>query len=436
MTGSVLVTTAPVPDPGLGRTEITLPEGMTIAQMIERAYPGISASDHDQLRVYLVTPLAKSTVDPQYWHCTRPRPGVRLLIRMVPGKNAIRTVLLVAVTVAAVAVGQFYAGSFLGVAGLSATGAALLTAGLTVVGTLLVNALIPVKPSSQGGSSTKAQDVYTISGFRNSSRPGDPVPLVLGRHRYAPPFAAGSYSEIVGDKLYVRALFCAGYGPNTIYDLRIGDTPVSDFDNIDIETREGWSTDAPITLYPRQVIEENTGVDLIRPLPRDDAGNIVDGPGTETPVTRFTAGDATEASIILAFPAGLFSVDDNNNVVGLSVSVRIRQRLEGEGDWSDVATLDISSSKREPIYRQHSWALPTRGRYEIEVTRMTDERTSTTTSDRTSFVAIQSIRPEAPINSALPLTLIAMRVKATYQLNGPLDNVNAVFQRYGKVRDG
>ncbi|WP_456297916.1 TipJ family phage tail tip protein, partial [Acidimangrovimonas sediminis] len=434
MTNSIRLTAAPILDPGLARTELTLPAGMTLAQMVERAYPGLPEAERAYLRVTLVTPLGQAAIEPRFWHRTRPRPGVRVVIRMLPGKNAVRSVLTIVVTVAAIALGQYYAAAW----GLSTFGAGLLTAGLTVVGSILVNALIPIKPTSvTGADSTKAQDVYTISGFRNSSRPGDPVPLVLGRHRYAPPFAAGSYSEIVGDKLYVRALFCAGYGPNTIYDVRIGDTPVSDFDNVDIETREGWPTDAPITLYPRQVIEEQTGVDLIRPLPRDDAGNIVDGGGTETPVTRFTAGDATEASIILAFPNGLFAVDSESGAVGaLSVGVRIRQRLEGAGDWSEVATLDISSSKREAIYRQHSWTLPTRGRYEIEVTRMTDERRDTNTSDRCNFVAIQSIRPEAPINSDLPLTLIAMRVKATYQLNGPLDNVNAVFQRYGKVRDG
>lgn len=411
---------------------LTLPEGLTLLQMIERAFPGIAPAELEGLRVTLVTRAGIAVIAPRWWRVTRPRPGVQVVIRRVAGRDALRSVLSVLITVAAISIGQFYVGSFLGAAGLSATGGALLSAGISLVGNLLLNALIPVRRPA----SDNANPSYTISAFRNTARPGDPVPLVLGRHRYAPPFAATSFTEVVGNDQYVRALFCLGYGPLNIDDIRIGDTPIGNYSDIEVETREGRPGDLPVTLYPRQVLEESAGVDLVRPLPRDAAGNVIAGAATETPVTRFTAYDSAQASVIVGFPAGLFAVDSKGRTNALSVDIRIRQRAEGAEDWSAVTTLSITAAERNVIFRQYTWDLPSRGRWEIEVTRMTDERTSTTVSDRTNLSAIQSIRPEYPIAMTKPLALIAMRIRATYQLNGALDNVNAIVQRYATTWSG
>ena len=67
---------------------------------------------------------------------------------------------------------------------------------------------------------------------------------------------------------------------------------------------------------------------------------------------------------------------------------------------------------------------------------MTDERTSTQLSDRCFFAGLQSIRPEYPINFDKPIALVALRIKATYQLNGALDNFNALCQREMPVYSG
>nr|WP_272212412.1 hypothetical protein [Marinicella sp. W31]MDC2878327.1 hypothetical protein [Marinicella sp. W31] len=150
-------------------------------------------------------------------------------------------------------------------------------------------------------------------------------------------------------------------------------------------------------------------------------------------MTRATALDSASTSVIIAMPSGLFEVDDNGEVRQRTVSVRIRQRPVGSPDWQGVATLEISAGKRETFFRQHMWDFPARGKYEIEVTRMTDEQTSTRISDRVTLAAVQSIRPEYPVNFNKPLCLLAMRIKATYQLNGALDNVNAMATRLAEA---
>jgi hypothetical protein len=84
--------------------------------------------------------------------------------------------------------------------------------------------------------------------------------------------------------------------------------------------------------------------------------------------------------------------------------------------------------------RQYTWTVSTRGRYQVEITRLTAENLKNDISDRAVLAAVQSIRPEYPLNIATPLALIAVRIRATYQLNGALDNINALVEREGLVR--
>ncbi len=416
---------APLLDPGMGRKEIEAPHGLTIAEIVALALPGFR-DPRKGLRVLLVTDQGASVVDPTYWSSLRPMPHARVVIRTIPGKDALRSVLLAVVSIAAAALAPYLFPT------LGKVGLALATSGLTVLGQLLVNALIP--PTQPEGE--ERRNVYNIDGWRNEGRPGSPVPYLFGKHRYAPPFAATSWTEIVGDQQYVRALFCLGYGPLRISDLRIGDTPISDYEDADVEIREGREDDLPIGLYPEQVLEENAGVQLVRPKPRDLTGEIIPGSvGVETPVTRFTASNSAQASVILAYPAGLYAIDDKGRVAPRSVSVRIRARLNGVGVWQEVVTLAITAKKQEGFLRQHRWTLPTRGRWQIEVTRMTDDSTSTQASDKVVLSGIQSIRPEYPINFDKPLALVAIRVRATYQLNGPINAFNALIEREALIHE-
>lgn len=428
------VTAAPVFDPEGIAASLELPVGLTIAEIVAVTLPDVTEADWPELRVTLVTGDGQIPIEPAMWRLVRPNAGVKTVIRIRPGgsDSTLRSILIAVVSVAAMAIGAWAAPLLVPTAGLAQTLVqGLIVAGITIAGSLLVNALIPPAEDK------KEAATYSINGWRNEARLGGPVPLVLGKHRMAPVFAAGSYTEIVNGQQFVRALFTFGYGRLDISDIRIGDTPLSEFDEVDTEIREGTDSDAPVTLYPRQVIEEAMGVELVRPLPRNNAGKVIEGdPSIETPVVRYTATDSWRASIIVAFQSGLFRVDDAGDVRSKTVKIRIRQRAEGASTWSTVETLSISARKREAFFSQYTWTLPSRGTWEIEVTRMTDESDSNQVSDRSWLVALQSIRPEYPLNFGKPLALIAIRIRATYQLSGNLDNVNALVQRYGPVWNG
>lgn len=428
---TIPVLAAPLLDPGAGRVDMELPTGLTVAQIVQAALPHATAGDIAQVRVVLVSRLGSAVIKREHWHRVRPHAGVHVVIRIVPGKNILKSLLSIVVSVIAVALGQLWAPALAGAFGIS-TGVAsgLIGLGVNVLGSLLINALIP--PAKPKTTDSQRNDTYTISGWQNRVDPNGVVPDVMGAIRYAPPFAAKSYTEIVGDIQYIRAVFNFGYGGTYGVDLskfQIGDTSLDDYDEVQTEIREGLATDEPLALYPKQVNEENIGAELVRPRPRNDAGTVISGPSKSTPVIRSTGPDASGASIIIGFPAGLGTVNDDGGNANVTVSIRVRQRRANTEDWAEVVTLKITAAKFEGFYRQHTWEFPERGRYDIEVERMTDEHTSSRTQSRSSWLSLQTLRPEYPLNFKQPLTLVAVRVKATYQLNGALDNFNAIASK-------
>lgn len=426
MNEPVSVLAVPMFDPGAGRIELTMPEGMNLAKIVRAALPQASADDLRQCRVTLVSASGASVIGRALWHAVTPKPGIRVIIRVVPGKGALRSILMVAVSIAAVALGQYWAlglGYTAGTTGF-AVASSLITMGVNMVGSLLINALVPpVKPDDERRNS------YSISGWRNRLDPDGAVPIVLGDIRYAPPFAAMSYTEVVGDWQYIRALFLFGEGELELSDFRLGETAIEEFDEIEMEIRQGLVGDQPVTLYLQQVLEESVGVELTRHRPRDDAGEIIDGEAPLKPVTRTTGRDTDRANIILAWPGGLLRFDKKGRRRAGMVQVQIEYREVGAPDWVNVTTLDIRAERPEQFYRYHPLQFPRRSRWEVRLTMLTVENTDSNVSDSTVWAGLQTIRPEYPIAYDRPLALVAMRVKATHQLNGGLANLTARARR-------
>lgn len=422
----VPVLAAPLFDPGAGRIEMQVLPGMTIAEIVGQALPAATERDLRQARVALVSDRGSAIMSREYWHCVRPNPGVRVVIRIIPAEGALKAVLSIVVSVAAIALGAVYGPALAGALGVSsAVGTALVTIGVSMVGNLLINALIPPpKPDDDKRNS------YSITGLRNRIDPDGAVPFVAGTMRYAPPFAATPYTEIVGDDQYIRALFCLGEGELQITDMRLGETSLSEFDEVETEVRYGVTGELPCSLFPSQVVEEQIGVELTRPLPRDDNGDVIKDQATvDTPIVRATGADAAGASVILSWPAGLVRFNDKGNKRARTVSIRIEQRLAEADEWQLVDTLNVTAKKAEGFFRQYSWQFPSRARWQVRLTMLTDESDSSSVQQRTTWAALQTLRPEYPLDYPRPLSLVALRIKATHQLNGQLDNFNALVSR-------
>jgi hypothetical protein len=404
-------------DPARERLEMTVAAGTTIAEMVVLAFPGFPHSALDRVRVS----IGEHVIAREAWRHVRPKPGASVVIRVVPGDDTLRSVLSVAVLVAAVALGQYYAPAIAGglsgyggfaIGGITITSsvaASTITAGVAIAGSLLLNALIPARGL---GDQDKGTDIYAITGLKNSANPGGVIPCILGQHRYAPIYAATPFTEVIGDDQYITAAFLWGHGPLSISNHSLGDTPIADFNDVQIESFDG-TTIPSSSLYTQQVVEEQL------------SAHLTSNDGEQY---RTTARDTAWCSIDFAFVQGLLKFDDKGRPGWWTVQFKIRQRLVGADTWTDVDTISISGQSQKIIRRSYRWDFPQRGQYEVGVTRLTTDQLDPKIIDRSDWSCIRSFRPESPFNYDKPVAMNVVRIRASNQLNGALDNYNGVAQ--------
>jgi len=309
----------------IDRIEQYIPEGTTVAEMMRGL--GINP-DRIFARVFIDDQL----VPKAEWEWAVPRAGQFVTVRAIPtdggqGKDALRIVAMIAVVALAVASGQFYGAAFASSIGVSnAVGAAIITTTVSIAGTLAVNALIPPpKPKLQDLSSLNLSPTLSLTGTSNQLAPYAPIPRVYGRHRIFPPLAARPFTEIVGNDQYLRLLFCCGYGPLTLEDLKIGQTDIEQFSDVELEVRYGYADDQPITLFPDDVYEDPLSIELL------------DGAAF---VQRTTQPNAKEISVEWTLPNGLATYfSDSRSDIPNSVTFYVDFRKVGDVSWT---TLDLA----------------------------------------------------------------------------------------------
>jgi len=466
----------------------------------------------------------------------RPPAGSLLVINTLPKNGqggALRAILGIVIIAVAAYTGQVYGAQFGAALGFSSTttagavGGALITASIGTVGMLAVNALVPPQTPSLTTPAADIQEAPTlwISGAKNQINLWGTVPVVLGRNRTVPFYGAKPYTEIAGNDQYFRGLYVVGYGPLQIEDIRIGETPISDFDDVEVEVRSGYPTDLPVTLVPDSVHEEDLAITLLNDWE-----------------TQTTEADIDEFSVDYCFLQGLCEINTTSGRRSdLTVQLDGRYRKVGEETWlsfaedivthekqfdvqpcfglslvgieyvtapfyrqdrivvdpsgnilllqsagkqesgpesppgippgcSSVATLLIygndvtitdtrtdppitgmettlvselrvqvaagayyfasrlitTANTGQPLRKTLKIKVPERGQYEVNLKRLTEIRSETSVTDICTWTVLRSIQNEYPISFTHPLSIIAVRAKATDELNGPIDELNCV----------
>lgn len=292
-----------------------LPAGATLAAYAEGA--GLAPDD-----AHLHAFLDGHAVPRGNWARLRPKAGTVITFRRVPlgggggAKNPLRTVLSLALMAASPVLAAGVSGALGSLAGFPLVGK-LITTGVSLLGRLALNALAP--PGRARYSAQKDSQTLFIQGAQNSANPFGRVPKVLGRHRFVPPFGALPYTETAGNDQYLRLLFVWGYGPLKITDLKIGETPLENFEGVEVETRSGGDDDEPLTLYSDSVLQNDLAVTLTQ----------ADGY-----ILRTTEADADEIGVDITLPRGLAKFAGNGARLAASVSIEVQYAPAGSGDWS------------------------------------------------------------------------------------------------------
>lgn len=452
MNGSLIL--APPPDRGLVRVSAaphpfkaatvdrTIREGQTVAEML------VEVQADPILRRHAVIFVDDWQVPREFWHQVRPKAGRLVTVRVVPegggrgGKPIFRVLLSIAVIGAAL-----FLGPTLGAAlapGLS-TGiqTAIGTAAISVAGNLLVNAIAPIRPPSFGNSAQNEAESpsYFLDQARNTFRPYAPVPVVFGRHRVVPPLGAAPVTEVVGDANHLRMIVVWGYGPLRVTDIKIGETPISQFADVRIETREGRPGDAPITLYPDDIDQQNLSVTL-----SNDNG---ENPGDW--FVRRSAADADELSIDISLPRGLAEFNKKSGKrESASVAFDVQYRRLGTSMWVPLSSVTagttgapsngrvtLESARTQPIRHGLRWDTPARGQYDIRVRRVTPiDEDNDRLADALTWTALRTITDRPPISFPENLAVTAIDIRASDQLSEAVDDVNGIVEAEAQVWNG
>ncbi|MBO9124843.1 MULTISPECIES: host specificity factor TipJ family phage tail protein [unclassified Rhizobium] len=385
-----------------------VPAGLTVGEMIEKcaAHAGL----HPE-KSALVVSLNGHKIPRANWSRLRAKSGVTVNIVAVPRGKAIGKILGAIVALVAAVVAPYIAGAFFA-AGTTAFSVAtgLIGAGLSMAGSMIVNALFPPPKPVNQVDNTKT--LYSIGGAQNEATQYGAVPTIFGTHRISPPYAAGPYTEIIGDDQYLRMLFCVGYGPVSMSDIKIGETPISKFDGVTMEVIEDHIATPP-TLYTQPVYEEDVSV-------------LMEFADSWT--TRTTADKVQEISVDIAFPNGVYQLrSSNGEKVNYTVGVEVQYAVADSGVWVSGGSVSLTANSTQAVRRTVAWSVPS-GKYDVRVRKSTPDNpfVDDQVSEAVYFSALRGRRQVPAINFSKPLSVIAMRIKATNELSGVVDKLNLI----------
>jgi hypothetical protein len=427
---SVYGTTHPLNALAGARIHCEVRAGSSITEILREA---LSHKQH--LRRDLIVTIGDHEIPEGNWERVRVKKGaiVTFRPRLQGGGNVLRTVLSLVVAVAAIA----FAGPLAATLGFAAgtvafsVASAAISAGIILAGTLALNALFPVAKPQEAVAGESSTALNSIQGAQNQANPFGPVPVVLGRHRQAPYFAAKPYTEIVGNDQYLRLLFCLGYGPLDIESLQIGETALSSFTDYQSEIRQGLSSDTAVTLYPSEVDE--TALSITLDNLNDPEGVNVNGGDWHS---QTTAADIDEYSVDFTATQGVYKVDPKSGDIGhFNITIEIRHRQVGTVAWFTPGATGFTRSV-SPVRRGLTIAVAPRGQYEVQARKLTGNGDATYVKDTVVWSALRSIKGAAPVAFPKPLALVALRIKATSQLSGIVNTFNCVCTSLVKAYSG
>lgn len=260
----------------------------------------------------------------------------------------------------------------------------------------------------------KVNERYALQTAANQYRPWAPMPLALGEVVAAPDFAAKTYTQSVGDDVWLHGILGLHYGPCTVADLKIGDTLASSMGAGDFRMVQHLAPGPrTFTIYPNDVDQ----LDLQEELEATTA--------VATTIVRASSSEGERFDFDFFLPGGLHFQKDDGRLLVASVTVTIRYRPVdqngnpiGGGAWTNGLTVALSSTTKEPMRVTRSLPLAM-GRYEFEFRRSVKPDNNDKRRDRIALTAIRSIAYRKPIADET-LSVIEFAVRATALNQGTL----------------
>jgi len=470
------------------RVDYVVPTGLSIAEIVDLIQPD------PLLRAHGVACIGEHLIARADWHRVRPKPGALLSIRLLPGGGggALRIALMAVIAVVAVVTTVLTAGALTPVWGATMAGlaGALAGAAVSVAGTLALNALLPAPVPQVSKNYGNNSPTYAIAGARNRADPWGKLPFLLGRFKLTPPYAALPYREQMGASMYWRAMFAIAHGPIEIEEIRIGQTLLDNFSGVETEFRRGYWTltdkgswSAASGAFPTAPVFGDTwtassagtvaGVVVaagqtitfngLYSAASADAWDLDQGKGfalfpsdvyeeglsiavsTGGAAVRTTQPNCDEAAIDIVFERGLVHIQNSppGKPKMTQAGIRIEQSPTGADTWTTVTQTAISGMQQTPLYWGYRWktagfgTADANGQYDVRVTASSGAFDEQRNFGNFTWYALKTITGGTK-GSLLPIpgvAMLALRIKASGQLTGQLDEFNVVARTIARDWD-
>lgn len=376
----------------------------------------------------LTVSLDGQVVPPEKWETTVPTEGQSVIVSPRPGIFALFLALYAG------------AGATLATASTLAIVAAAVSTAIVVGGiSMLASALLA--PSQSTPDAVAPGVRRTIGGGNNQFRQYATTLQVLGEHRVFPDLAARGYTTVEDGKLYRYDLYTFGYGQLALSQFKIGDEPLfvssqptvytgimeanavafggrvtsSGVENgkiVKMEVRAGTGSDASITLFSKNVQQQEVGKDLKKSRGWQRAR-------TPTDVTRIT--------VIVSCPNGLIWRTRSGDVLKSAVRIGVRYRLaSSSGAWTSVEDIKMKDATQSSVFASRDIEVA-EGTYDVEVMRETADNADPAVIDDTSWQTMLTTRSGGVVTET-GLCLVAMKTCLSNTNVRASDQFNAIAQ--------
>jgi predicted phage tail protein len=266
------------------------------------------------------------------------------------GKGVLRVVAMIAISVYAPQLaGSMYSamgGTYVAASASMTLG--MLSAGVVVAGSLLVSSIFAAPQPTSNTSSSANTSSYGIDGAKNTSLESIPVPVCYGKFRMGGNILGLHVDNDADDNQILYILLSAGEGKVvSLSDVEINDTPVSDFKDVEVQTRLGLASQLPIPWFNDTIVAINKGQKLTQDWFYS---------------TTTTAVDKMRLDFVA--PNGLCSFDSaTGGALPYSVDLEMQYRVDGSesawlpmpsetevSKWVAVSKTEVEDASGVPTY--------------------------------------------------------------------------------------
>lgn len=275
-------------------------------------------------------------------------------------------------------------------------------------------------PSDQESESDSAK---TLRGQKNQKKLGASIEKHYGRVRIWPSYMASPFTQFEGNDQYLYALFCLGLGKYNVHNIKIGETLIGNFDEVQYAI---YQPDEKVTLFPTYVYTSSdvSGIELFGSNEDDyPSGGGWVGPFISAP----PGAKSYTMQIDLSCRQGLYRLDSKGKIKFARVQALFQYRPIddddnpiGSGTWTNLLpggssfTLDILRNQTDSQRITVSIAVAN-ARFEVRGRRANERKLDQKYRDAIHWEGMRTFN-ETEQNFG-DVTLLAVKARATNNLN-------------------